>query len=73
MIHRSMSAPVEVCCNSAIVSAERDGYFGLRRSLAGVFASCEIKCEYYESDEHDLLDLSSRNFYVWVAFTLTRI
>ena len=31
--HRGFQVPVEVCCNSAIVLAERDGYFGLRRSL----------------------------------------
>jgi len=36
-IHRSFQVSVEVCCNSAIVSAERDGYFGLRQSLAGDF------------------------------------
>ena len=29
--------PVQVCLNSAIVSAERDGYFDLRQSLTGVF------------------------------------
>ena len=39
VIFRSFQVPVEVCCNSAIVSAERDGYFGLRQSLAGVFGA----------------------------------
>ena len=34
VIHRGFQVPVEVCCNSAIVSAERYGYFGLRRSLS---------------------------------------
>ena len=38
VIFRSFQVPVEVCCNSAIVSAERDGYFGLRQSLTRDFA-----------------------------------
>jgi len=36
IIHRGFQVPVEVCCKSAIVSAERDGDLGLRQSLAGV-------------------------------------
>ena len=44
VIHRGFQVPVEACCNSAIVSAKRDGYFGLRQSLAGVFDKPESSC-----------------------------
>ena len=38
VIDRSFQVPAEVCSNSALVSAERDGYSGLRRSLVEVFS-----------------------------------
>ena len=48
--------PVEVCCNSAIVLAERDGHFGLRQSLIGVFLKAVSLTFKSVSPEHGLTE-----------------
>ena len=50
--YRGSQVSSEDRCNSAIVSAERYGHFGLRQSLAGVFSDAVSSPIFEPIDEH---------------------
>ena len=52
VIHRSFQVPVQACLHSAIVSAERDGYFGLRQSLSEVLGDATSSLFFQEISGH---------------------